>query len=288
MALGCAASIGCRQEHHDIAEQARGPERRYELTGKVVSVEKERKQVTIAHEEIPGYMEAMTMPFALKDEWAFTVLAPGDNVTATLVVASGLSWLEGIVISRPGGAAPQPPAGAGLREPEEGDMVPVFALVNQDNKPLTPEVFRGKPLILTFIYTRCPLPDQCPRMTDNFAKVLERLEAEPGTAEGARLLSITVDPAFDTPEVLRAYAKGFLGSDADRARARWDFATGEPEEVRKVANAFGLAYSAETDQVVHTLRTAVIAPDGTVFRIYRGNDWTPEQAVRDLAAAARA
>jgi protein SCO1/2 len=285
-AILCACLVGCQHEP-SAAELARGPERRFELTGKVVSIDRSQREVTIAHDEIPGFMSAMTMPFSLKDEWAFDVLAPGDAITATLVVQSGMSWLEGIVVSKPGGAPPATSGTGGLREPAIGGRIPPFSLVNQNGQRISLERYRDRALLVTFIYTRCPLPDQCPLMTDNFAKVYERLRRDPSLATTTRLLAITLDPEFDTPPVLRAYADDHLGSDTSRAFDLWDFATGSGEEIRRVADAFGLSYSAESGEIVHALRTAVIAPDGTFFKLYRGNDWTVDDVMRDLADATR-
>ncbi|HWP43451.1 MAG TPA: copper-binding protein [Blastocatellia bacterium] len=264
----CALAAGC----------SRGEEKRYDLKGKVVHVDKRGSTVTIAHEEIPGYMEAMTMPFRLKDEWAFDSLAAGDQVTATLVVQGDRSWIEGIVFSRqepmPEGAAPA----ASANESRVGDEVPDFSLVNQDGKRISFKRYRGRPLVVTFIYTRCPLPDYCPLMTERFAEIDKAVRGAPQLYGQAHLLSISVDPEFDTPEVMKAYGAAFTGS----AFEDWEFATGTPEQVKSVAEYFGMQYWTEGDQIIHSLRTAVIAPEGKLFKLYHGNEWKAADILADL------
>lgn len=253
---------------------------RYDLKGKVYDIDKRGGTVTIAHESIPNYMEAMTMPFKLKDTWAFDELQAGDRVSATLVVQGERSWIEGIVIVREdAGAAP---TGANSSpEPNPGDEVPDFTLVNQDAKKIRIKQYRGKPLLLTFIYTRCPLPDYCPLMTANFAQIESAIRKEPADYSGARLLSITVDPEYDTPKVLRQY--GSSNSDlGEKVFEHWEYATGTADEIKKTAAYFGLQYFQQNDQIIHSLSTALIGPDGKLVKIYRRNEWKPEEVLKDL------
>jgi protein SCO1/2 len=264
----CALSFGCN----------RGEEKRYDLKGKVVNVDKRGSTVTIAHEAIPGYMEAMTMPFKLKDEWAFDKMEAGDQVSATLVIQGDRSWLEAIVFSRQEpiaeGAAPP----ASVSEPRQGDRVPDFSLTNQDGKRIRFKQYRGAPLVVTFIYTRCPLPDYCPLMTERFAEIDKTILKETQKYGRPRLLSITVDPDFDTPGVLKAYG----GAYTDPSFRRWEFATGTRDEIKKVAEYFGMQYWPEGDQIIHSLRTAIITPDGRLLKLYNGNEWKPAEILGDL------
>jgi protein SCO1/2 len=253
-------------------------EERYDLKGKVVNVDKRGSTVTIAHEDIPGLMEGMTMPFKLKDEWAFDQLAPGDQVSATLVIQGDRSWLEGIVFSRqepiPESAAYTSAAG----EPRTGDEVLDFSLTNQDGKPIRLKQYKGRPLVITFIYTRCPLPDYCPMMMRRFTEINEALRDKPQMYGKARLLAISVDPDFDTPGVIKAYGAAFAG----QAFEDWEFATGSPDEIKKVAEFFGMQYWTEGDQIIHSLRTAVISAEGRLFRLYPGNEWKAADILSDL------
>jgi protein SCO1 len=257
---------------------------RYEIKGKVVSVDKANHKVTIAHDEIKGYMEAMTMPFTLLNEDVYSELKPGSQILATLVVDQGRSWLEDPVVSNvvdPNLVSKTEDSGV---EPSPGTETPDFALVNQDGKKIGFKQYRGKALVLTFIYTRCPLPDYCPLMTKNFSDINRDLQGKPGLRDKTRLLSVTVDPDYDKPKVLRDYGARVAGSDNEGFK-RWEFATGSPEQIKSVAQFFGLNYwkdDKDKNQVIHGLRTAIITPDGKVAKVYRGNDWKPEDIVKDL------
>jgi protein SCO1/2 len=261
--------------------RATGPEQRYPIKGTVVSVEKRDSTVTISHEAIPGYMDAMTMPFKLKDERLLNDLAEGDRVQATLVVKGLQSRLEDVVVTRE--AVDQSDIGKAQTktqnwiEPKPGDEVPDFTLVNQDGKRIKLNQYRGRALVLTFIYTRCPLPDYCPLMTNNFSEIEKALKPIPALYSKTHLLSISVDPEYDTPKVLRAYA---TNHSADFAH--WDFLTGAKDDVKRVATYFGMQYWRDGDQVVHSLRTAIIGADGKVVKLYRGNEWKPGEIVTEL------
>lgn len=257
------------------------PRREYELRGTVVEVDRQQRTVTVAHEAIPGYMGAMTMPFSVQDDWAFAALAPGRGIAATLVVQGNHSWLESLSIGEgtsSGGSATLEKGAAG----EVGSEVPDFVLLNQDGRQIRLSQFRGTTLLVTFIYTRCPLPDYCPLMTNHFLSLYRSLVKEEPLLARTHLLSVSFDPAFDTPQVLREYAGRYLGGDAAEAFRHWDFATGTAEEIRKMAEYFGLEYWREGNQIVHSLRTAVISPDGRLVRLYSGNDWTPGELLREV------
>ena len=142
--------------------------------------------------------------------------------------------------------------------------------------------FKGRALLVTFVYTRCPMPDQCPLLSANFAQVNGVLANDPDLRKKAHLLSVTLDPEYDKPEVLRSYGAAYAGGKFDD----WDFATGDPEEVRRLAEFFGLMYRRENGQLIHSLRTGVVTPDGRLYKIYRGNEWKPDEVLRDLKSAA--
>lgn len=272
--LGGLALGGC------VASKGHGEERRYDLKGKVVSVERGRGEVVVEHETIPGLMDAMTMPFALKDKDVLNIAEPGDRLQATLVVAdSGGFWLESPMITK-GDAAASVAAAAG--GPNPGDAVPDFSLVNQDDKPVRPGRYKGRALLLTFIYTRCPFADQCPLMSERFAAVSRELAGDPSLKDKVQLLSVSIDPAHDTPKVLRSYGAAHTQKYGAETFDSWEFAAGDPAEVKKLAQFFGLEYSADKDQIIHSLRTAVIDPAGRVHKIYRGNEWQPSEVLNDV------
>ena len=255
-------------------------QRRYELKGKVVSVDLTLREVTVAHQAIPGYMEAMTMPYVLKDDWAYGILKPGDQINAVLVVDGAHSWLQEIVISEesPDTAGSGPAATA---EPKPGDQIPDFSLVNQDSMPIDLKGYRGKALVLTFVYTRCPLPDYCPLMSLNFAALEKELQKDPALYARTHLLTVTIDPEYDKPEIMRTYGAGYT-KDAGCDFHQWEFATGTQAQIKSIAEFFGLRFWKDSDQIVHSLRSAVIGPDGKLVKIYRGNDWKPADILADL------
>ena len=257
-------------------------EHRYELKGKVVAVDRARGEVTVDHEEIAGYMPAMTMPYPLHDADALKVTGAGDRIQATLVVADGDYWLENPIITKAQAGAPDAAAPAGGAEPQPGAPVPDVRLVNQDGKPVRTGQFKGRALLVTFVYTRCPMPDQCPLMSANFAQINGALENDPDLRKRAHLLSVTLDPEYDRPEVLRSYGAAYAGGKFDD----WDFATGDPAEVRRLAEFFGLMYGREDGQLIHSLRTGIVTPDGKLYKIYRGNEWKPDEVLSDLKSAA--
>lgn len=260
--------------------------KRYELRGSVVAVDSGAHQLTVAHEDVPGLMKGMTMPFLVgpKDQWVFANIAPGDQINATLVLTDHAE-LDDITFTRGAGTATD--GTSDLRVPQPGDTVPDLALINQDGQPIHLAQFRGKPLLLTFIYTRCPLPDFCLRMSNNFSQVLRQLQQKPQAFDRAQLLSISIDPEYDRPPVLRKYGERYTGS-IDPNFAHWQFASGSPEQVRRAANSFGLAYNQKYGQIVHSLTTVLIGTDGKVLKVYSGNGWTPDQVAADYASAAGA
>jgi len=259
-------------------------EKRYPLKGKVVAVDVGDHTVTIAHEDIVGYMPAMTMPFKLKNDADLAMIKPGDQVTGTLVVDDLSSWVEISAIIE--GAPPLSQNIDVPGEPKPGTEVPDFGLINQDGKRIHLAQYRGKTLLITFVYTRCPQPDQCTLMSTNFAAIDQALQKEPETYNKTHLLTISFDPDYDTPKVLRSYGASHTGRYSDETFQHWEFASGSKDEVKGVAQFFGLRYYHDTEskdeQVIHSLRTAFVSADGKVIKLYRGNEWQPAEVVEDL------
>lgn len=258
--------------------------KRYELQGRVVAVDSGSREITVAHQDIPGLMPGMTMPFpiARDQDWVFGKIGPGDHIHATLVMTDHAELQD---ISFTQGSDTGSDGTSNLRIPEIGDDVPDFTLVNQFGKTIHLDQFRGKPLLLTFIYTRCPVPDFCLLMSNNFSAVLKELQKNPAVFAKAQLLSISIDPNYDTPIVLQSYGKRYVG-DVDPGFHHWQFASGSPEEVRKAADFFGLSYNEKQGQIVHTLQTVVIGADGKIAKVYTGNQWKPDEVAAEYEAAA--
>jgi protein SCO1/2 len=260
----------------------------YHLRGKVVLTDAAKGEVTLNHEAIPGFMDAMTMPYKLKDASILGELHPGDVITADLLVSQDPDadvLLDHIVVVAQG--KPDYLPKVTYHVPAPGDAVPDFKLRNQDGRPIHIGQFNGKALVITFIYTRCPSPDFCPRVTRNFASLDKQLAANPALYAKTHLLSISFDPEHDTPARLRAYGATYIGSDTKNAFAHWDFAVPEKPVLAEMAKFFDLGMTENADSTItHTLSTTLIGSDGKVVRFYPGNEWTPEQVLADLKQSA--
>jgi protein SCO1/2 len=268
--LGVAVLAGCQAGRKPTQNI-----RVYRLRGKVVSTDPAHRQVTLDHEAIPGFMEAMTMPYRLKDVITSDLLVPQDpNADVEL---------DHIVVIAQGQPDYRP--ARTYHVPAQGDNVPDFKLRNQDGRPLRMAQFKGDALLVTFIYTRCPLPDFCPRVTRYFAQVNRDLEATPAVYARTHLLCVSFDPDHDTPERLRAYGATYIGSDARDAFRHIDFAVPDAPVMKRMAEYFDVGMSTgPDDSITHTLSTTLIGPDGKVVKFYPGNEWTPEQLEADVRA----
>ncbi len=260
----------------------------YHLRGKVVSTDAPHGIVVLDHEAIPGFMEAMTMPYQLKDPSIISELHPGDVITADVLVSKSAEVtvvLDHIVVV--GQARPDYKPTVIYHVPAPGDKVPDFALRNQDGKAIHLGQFKGKTVLLTFIYTRCPLPNFCPLVTHNFAVINADLAKTPALYGKTHLICVSFDPEHDTPDRLRAYGATYIGSDDKKAFAHWDFATTNETALLEMAKFFDVGIThGENDSITHTLSTTLIGPDGKVADFYPGNEWTPEQVVGDVAKLA--
>lgn len=282
--LAVAGAIGgC---HRQPAATSSGSEKPYPLKGIVVSVDRAGGKVTLKHEAVPGYMDAMTMPFAVGETKILDDLKPGDTIEAKLLVGDRSSHLEGIVVSRPPGTTAEVTIPTSGPYGKPGDAAPVTTLVDQEGKSFSLADLKGEAVGVTFVFTRCPLPDFCPRMNLNFAEVERLLAADAKLYAKTRLLSVSFDPAYDTPPVLKAFRDPFLKGATGVVPGHWRFATGTLEHIKEFAGFFGLTYLKTGEQFVHSLATAVIAPDGKLFSIRRGNDWEAKELVEDLRKAA--
>ncbi|MGE0448103.1 MAG: SCO family protein [Vicinamibacterales bacterium] len=263
----------------------RSDRREYKLQGQVLSITSDRMQATIRHEEIPGFMAAMTMPYSVRDAKEYEGLVPGDLITARLVVLPSAAYLEEVrkVGNAPLAQADLPSgsssASAGFELVKTGDPVPDVAFVDQDGRALTLASLRGSAVVVTFMYTSCPMPTFCPLMDRNFAAIQAKLKERNNELE-TRLVSVSIDPVVDTPAVLKAHAAK-LGADP----RIWSFVTGDRDEVDKWASGFGMSISRALNDprdITHNLRTALIDRQGNLVQVYGGNEWTPDHVVSDV------
>ncbi|MEI6669110.1 MAG: SCO family protein [Acidobacteriota bacterium] len=257
--------------------------REYPLQGEVLAIKGDRTEITIKHGDIKGFMPAMTMPFPIKRAGLLDGLAVGDLVTATLVVTDQESFLS--TLEKTGSLPPdrrstgQPMLSDSLRP---GAIIPDIGLTDQTGHKFTLAAYRGQYVVFTFVYTRCPLPDYCPRMSTHFAAIQRAFADRPSLRMGTRLLSISFDPDFDTSDILAAYAKRVGADDAV-----WRFATAPRAPLDAFGLALGLTVMREGmagDDITHNLRTVLMDREGKLVKIYNGNDWSPDDVVRDLEA----
>jgi protein SCO1/2 len=280
--------VGCHSSQKESSATAANPVYKvYKLRGKVVSTNAATGEVTLNHEAIPGFMEAMTMPYRLKDPSILGELHPGDVITADVLVSQSDDadvLLDHIVVVAQG--KPDYKPAVVYHVPSAGDAVPDFALRDQDGQAIHLAQFRGKELLITFIYTRCPVPNFCPRVTRNFAAIERQLAADSTLLEHTQLLSVSFDPEHDTPQRLRAYGAQYIGIDGKSAFAHWDFAVPQKPVLSEMARYFDVGItSGPEDTISHTLSTTLIGRNGKVVRFYPGNDWTPQQVVADIRQA---
>jgi len=275
-----ALSSGCsKKSETDIVT--------FPLRGEVVRIDSAQLRVTVSHQAIPNYMNAMTMPFKVHEAGILRGLAVGDSIQATLAVSRTESWLEQIAVVGKGEVPPTltPDQIITARVFRTGEPFPDESLLNQDGKKISLLSFRGKVIALTFIYTRCPLPDFCMRMSDHFARIQKSLKGDGGLTGKWHLLSVSFDPKFDRPAVLKRYA-GEYGADF----STWDFLT-DPDTlgpvIRRLADGLGLEYTPDEGLIDHNLRTVIIDKEGNLVKVITGNEWKPEEVageIRGLAA----
>lgn len=270
-----SVSVGCNRS------------KKYALQGEVVAKNLSTSEITVNHGDIPGFMPAMAMPYRVKDPAVVQELQPGDKIAAEVVVGKDPSdyWLEDVRITDESGRSQvTPPAASRMLMP--GEQVPDVALVNQDGRKIHLSDFAGKALLVTFIYTRCPMPNFCPRLSSQFARIHNELKKNPEDYGKTHLLTISFDPKYDTSAVLRKYGLAYLDGN-ESGFSQWDFASTDPADLRRLARAFGLEYEEEDNQITHTMSLVLIAPDGRVAKFWSTN-WTWTELMQNLQQAARA
>jgi protein SCO1/2 len=258
------------------------PAKQYQLKGQILDVKPDTNEVLVRHEDIPGFMPAMTMPYKVQDGALLAGKTPGDLITATLVVGETEAHLSRIDKT---GHAPVDNAGAppltASQMLQPGDTVPDTALVDESNSARPLSSYKGHRVALTFMYTRCPLPDFCPLMDRNFAAVQSEIRKTPALSD-VRLVSVSFDPANDTPAVLKTHA-----TDVNADSAIWHFVTARPEDIKGFTARFGVTAEPSDESptvLTHNLSTAVIDADGKLVKIRPGNMWTPAELIADLMA----
>jgi protein SCO1/2 len=269
--------------------------KRYPFTGRIISMDYQTSTALIAGDNIPGFMDAMTMSYKIKQPGLASkiALSPGDSISAEAVVESdsnnegsvGDYWLENVKVTAHASSPPAAAAGT-LHIPAPGESVPDFSFTNQSGQKHSLNQYRGQVLLLTFIYTRCPFPDFCPRISSNFAEIYKQIETNPSLG-GLHLLSISFDPGHDTPKVLRDYAFSVAHSHDPALFTRWEFAAPKSADLPKLADFFALTVKPEGGLITHNLSTVVISPDGKIVKWYHGSDWQVSDLMKDASAATK-
>ncbi len=265
--------------------------KRYPFTGRVISIDSQAQSAVIDGAAIPGFMDAMAMPYKVKPAATLNQLTPGDTISAEVVVVSDPknddaapdSWIENVKVTAHNETAPAAAANS-LHMPAPGENVPDFVFTNQSGKRISLKRYGGKVLFVTFIYTRCPFPDFCPRMSSNFAEIYKQIGTNPALAR-AHLLSISFDPEHDTPKVLRDYGFSVAHTHDPALFNRWEFAAPSAADLPKIAEFFALTVKPEGGLITHNLSTAVIGPDGEIVKWYHGSDWQVSDLINDAATA---
>jgi protein SCO1/2 len=267
-----------------LAAPACSRSRQYELRGQVVAVDAANAKITIKHEDIRGFMPAMTMPFDVRDRKLLDGREAGELIAATLVVEENGAYLSAI---RRTGMAPlaEAPVPAPSDVQQVGDRAPDAAFLDQQGRARRFSDWRGQVVAVTFIYTRCPLPNFCPLMDRHFREVQRAIADDPALRGRAHLVTISFDPAYDTPTVLASHAAR-ISADPEH----WTLLTGAADQVERFTAKFGVSVI-KGDQagaeIVHNLRTAVIDADGRIVTILSGSDWTPVELIGHLRGALR-
>jgi protein SCO1/2 len=254
----------------------------YAVRGVVRGLSPDRKTIEIEHEIIPDFMPSMTMPFSVKHPKEIAHLKIGDAIAFQMSVTAKDFWIEQVKdIPRQevhlAESAPVSPARDQSSRLREGDIMPGFTLTDEDGKQITLGTFRGRPFVLTFIFTRCPVPNFCPRMSHNFSELQSAIKNGDAGLKETRLLSITLDPDFDTPSVLKKY-----GAHEAADFSLWKFATGDAKEIDALTRAFSVYRQNEGGTISHGLATALVDADGKITKLWRGNGWMHEEVVREI------
>jgi protein SCO1/2 len=287
--LICLAALlmGCNQK----ASLPASPTQVFSVKGVIKELEPDGKTAVIRHEAIPGYMEAMTMPFEVRDTNLLHGLKAGDAISFKMAITPTEGWIQ--EITKIESAAPQTPiqiapkpvmhATRALEPLDEGDRLPDYHFTNELGETVRLSQFKGQVLAFTFFFTSCPFPDYCPRMTSNFRQAERQLEGMTNAPAHWRLLSISFDPARDTPSRLATYAE-----TANYDKTHWSFLTGEENQVSGLAEQIGENYWHEDASIGHNLRTVVVDPSGHIRKIIPGNKWTVADFVQEIVKAGTA
>jgi protein SCO1 len=276
--------VGCHQGTPSAPPKA-AAQKNFMIRGTVMSAN--ASHVTLDGEGVPGFMEAMTMNYKLADPSVAGELHPGDRITAKVLADRDKDGdytnvrLDNIVVIAQARPDYKPPVA--YHVPTPGDQVPDFKLLNQSDHTIHLDQFKGKLVLMTFIYTRCQLADFCPRMSHNFADVDKALAADPALYKQTHLLSVSFDPTYDTPKVLRSYGGAYTGNFTNERFTHWDFAAPSEKDLPAITQFFDVGVTpGDNKSLTHSLSTVLIGKDGKIIEWYPTNEWKPEDVVATI------
>ena len=279
-----ATMVGCHS-----APSAKVTTKQYPIRGVVQSVDAAHQEIALTNEAIVGFMAPMTMEYKVTDPAAIGELHAGDKISATLLDAgpsdaSGALPLVDVVILSQAQADYLP--AVQYHVPAVGDVVPDFVLLNELGKKVDLKQMRGKVVVMTFIYTRCPLSDYCPRMSRNFAEIDKALEADKALYAKTHLVSVSFDPEYDTPKVLKSYGAAYTGRYAKESFDHWEFAAPTVKELPEMEHWFDVGVTPGGGGALqHSLSTVVIGKDGKIVGFWPTNDWPVQDVMANIKAA---
>lgn len=260
----------------------------YSVRGKVMGKSIATQEITLSHGDVPGFMSAMTMDYSLPNTAVLEELQPGDQIAAQIVVDpldQSHYWLQDVVITAEV-ARKEPPTRNPPHELAVGEPVPDIPLIDQNAHTFHLRDYAGKAVLLTFIYTRCPMPTFCRLVSSNFSHIHDALKHDPTLYQHAQLVSITLDPQYDTPPIMRKYSLAYVDGQENDLKT-WTFASISPNDLKTLASAFGLEYFADGNQITHSMSTVLLSKDGRVVQVWKGSDWKWQDLLNATKEAAQ-
>ncbi|HEU5397410.1 MAG TPA: SCO family protein [Verrucomicrobiae bacterium] len=253
--------------------------------GLVERIDAARSLVTIRHDAISNYMAAMTMPFRVTNAADLNGVKAGDEITFQLHVTDEASWITDVVKTGRH-VEPTVPAGAGATARPAvvaENSLRTYAFTNELGRPVRLDDFRGQAQAITFFYTRCPLPEYCPRLSKNFAMAQEKLEAMAGAPTNWHFLSISFDTGFDSPTTLKNYGESYRYDPR-----HWSFLTGPPEKIAALAKAAGVEFEPDGATINHNFRTLIVDASGRLQMVFPTTGDLSDEIVAEILKAAAA
>lgn len=279
-------SCGKRADNFSTEKSGNTNQQFYQVKGVIEEIKPDGKSAVIKHEEITNYMAAMTMEFETKNTNELHGLKAGDAISFRMIVTGEDGWIDQVKkLNVPPTETPSRATFRRVRDVDPlnvGDALPEYHFTNELGNAVSLSELKGKALAIDFIFTTCPFPTMCPRLSQNFSEAQKKLKEMPNAPTNWLLLTISFDPEKDTPGVLKSYAERH-----NYDPQHWSFLTGDLVEITAIAEQFGQTFWREGGSISHNVRTVVIDARGKVQKIIPENKWTSEELVAEILAAAK-